>query len=838
MSFEILTPTSSNLLKALINGKTAQLEHILAQRDLSSGVPVVDINRLRPSRSSEDQTAFRVALYSTLFFEVSQETRSKMATCILDVVDLQGNTVMELNQRDSQGDTILEQIEKASQVNKLYKSDARTLTSRILNLREANGSRAFQPSLNELIRMRDLADQEGNNFLVHLIDDLRNADGTHVIPTTCPPQPVRNATRTAQDHEPQLSYDLHNAGGEPVTPTVLSPQSERNATRTAQEREPQLSYDLHNAGGAPVTPTVLSPQSERNATRTAQERERQLFYDLFNAGGAPAIPTVRWAQSERNATRTAQERERQFLHDLCSEHNATRTAQERERQLSYDLCNAWFAPATPTVRWLQSEHNATRTVPVHQPQPFNGFRNAEVTPVIPTVRQSQLELSAVQIARARQTQPLSTGPRELQIFHNNSQNVHNAPVEQSVLRSLISLCKKYFSVEEFSEGWASIYADVFDATFEEIKNYVSESARVDERLIEKALNFIRNHSYSHASTHLSLKQILCLIWIAAADSAALCPPNPHMDSVTLTRLRKEAVLDRIFDAEIVYEHGRSCSGGYVNNLVAALSQAHECVNILLVDSGALSSATDSLNFWILQKIRKSPLELQKAILSSWDEIGDDSDNAASSFHKDPLHIQEMFNKLETNYNLSETLKNQIRDAWYSLPRPALHQELSQLMNQIFSMYVPEGQDSLFLFDQSFQSFAKKAIQKSCSFQEAYEQIKEEYEIYLEIRKPLAFLNNFSEFFSESLSLKVLESTIKNLDQLSTISFVREEIFAEIAIVKRELKEILLAVVRTARWKNTLMLFLPIIGWAVLIYRFFTKKTSFFPIPSSEKIALL
>ena len=637
MSFGLITPTPSHLLTALLNGRVSQMEEILEQKDVTTGAPVVDINHLRPPRSSEDQTAFRVTLYSTRFFEVSKDTRNTMATCILEVVDRQGNPVLELNGRDSQGDTILDQVKKAAKVDKLYESDARVLSSRILNLRNVDGSRAFQPPVNELINMRNTATQEGNAFLLHQIDDLRNADGVHVIPTAGQPQPNPNTPR---------------------------------------------------------------------------------------------------------------------------------------------------------------------------------------------------------ITKAHQWQPLPTAPPEVQIFQNNPQNVYDVQIEQSVLRSLISLCKKYFSVKKFSEGWSSAYAEVFNTTFDEIKNYVSGSVREDKELIENGLNFILNTPFSHAAIYLSLKQILCLIWIAAADATAPCPPNPHMDSLVLTRLRKEAVLDRIFDAETVYEHGRSCTGGYVKNLVTALSQAHECVNILLVGSGILSAATDSLKFWILQKIKKFPLDLQKAILSSWDDIEDGSNNAAHRFHGDPIHIQEMFSKLETNYPVSEKLKNQILDAWYSLPRPSLHQELDQLLNQIFGMYAPNERTPLYQFDQAFQSFGGKTIQNSCSFQEAYEQLKKEYETYLDVRRSLAFLDNFSEYFSDSKSLKDLELIIKNLDSHGTISSAKELILDEINNTKMEIRKILLMERKTAPLKNLLMLFLPIVGWAVLLYRFFTKETAFFPRPSLEKIDLL
>ena len=85
MSLNISPPTSADLIKALINGKTTEVERILSQRDPTTGIPVVNINRLRPPRSQVDQTALRIALYATPFFEVTPKQRNTMATLILGV---------------------------------------------------------------------------------------------------------------------------------------------------------------------------------------------------------------------------------------------------------------------------------------------------------------------------------------------------------------------------------------------------------------------------------------------------------------------------------------------------------------------------------------------------------------------------------------------------------------------------------------------------------------------------------------------------------------------------------------------------------------------------------
>jgi hypothetical protein len=427
---------------------------------------------------------------------------------------------------------------------------------------------------------------------------------------------------------------------------------------------------------------------------------------------------------------------------------------------------------------------------------------------------------------------------ELQVFHNNSQNVHAPQVERSVTQSLNSLCFKYFTVTKFSDRWISVYSDVLDAISKEINNYISNSTRKDKEQVKKGYHFIRNVSYSHSSTYLSLNQILCLLWMAASDTTAPCPQNPYIDCHALVQLRKEAILDRVVEAETTYDHGRSCSGGYVNNLVASLSQAHECVNVLLVESGTMSAATDSLNFWILEKIKKLPYEIQKDIFCSWDDLDEGSDCEAYRFHSNKPYIQEMLSKLEMNYRLSETQKRQINDAWYSLPRPAMHPELNRLLDKILSVYVPGGITHLLQFDQTFQLFGKTIIRESSSFQSAYNKLKVEYEIYQEIRESLAFLDNFSDYLSNSRSLEALKSTISNLNYTNSIAETKDKILIKIDAIKREIKQIFQNNIRISPLKNAFMIFVPIIGWTVLLYRYFTKKTAFFPIPSSKQIFLL
>ncbi len=673
MSLNIQPPTAADLVKALINGKTEEVERILDQREPVTGVPVVNINCLRPPRSQVDQTALRVVLYATPFFEISQSKRNAMAISILGIVDAQGNPIIELNGTDAEGDTILDLVAKAAQVEKLSKSDPRNLITRIFNLRMNDGSRALRLGVEELTRIRDSAVKEGNSFLVDQINDLRNADGTYVLDRLIP---------------------------------------------------------------VPAFPPIPMPN---------------------------------------------------------------------------------FRP-TPTLDF--------RPIP---PPNFN---------ILDGIRPYQQRQGNERFPPRPEPRDLSTGPIELQIFANHRQNVHSPEVEQSVLKSITSLCSKYFSVERFSAGWSFQYKKVFEARFKEIETYVLESKREDKQLVQRGLEFILTTPVSHGATFLPLDHIVSLLWIAATDSNAPCPSNLYLDTANLLKLRKEAILDRFVDAEMAYAHGRSCDGGYVNNLVAALSQAHECVNVIQTKSGILSAATDSLNFWILQTIKQLPFEQQKGILSSWDDIESGLENAAYRFHSNPSYIREMFNKLETNYDLSEKLKREIRQAWYSLRRPVLHKELDRLLNQIHGVYHSNQRTFLSQFDQAFQSFTKKVIGRCDSFQQAYDHLSQEYKSYLEIKLSQAFLNDFLEYLPESLSMKTLKSTIKILESGRGVSSIKEQILTEIDSVKGELKKIFLDQIRTSPLKNALMLFVPIVGWAFLLYRYFAAGTVLYPFPSPRKIVLL
>lgn len=171
--------TSGALLKALIHGNIRSIEEILEYRD-SSGIPKVDLNHLTLPHQLP-QTAFRVALYSSRFFEVSTKKRYEMATYILGIVDQSGNPVIDLNIKDSEGDNVLGQVMKTYQVEKLSSNHARNLVSRILNLRNSDGNRAFRINVRELIQLRDKALKDGDKFLIDLIQDLRDATGHRIV---------------------------------------------------------------------------------------------------------------------------------------------------------------------------------------------------------------------------------------------------------------------------------------------------------------------------------------------------------------------------------------------------------------------------------------------------------------------------------------------------------------------------------------------------------------------------------------------------------------------------------------------------------------------------------
>ncbi len=167
----------------------------------------------------------------------------------------------------------------------------------------------------------------------------------------------------------------------------------------------------------------------------------------------------------------------------------------------------------------------------------------------------------------------------------------------------------------------------------------------------------------------------------------------------------------------------------------------------------------------------------------------------------------------------------------------MHKELDQLLNEIYGVYHSNQQSYPSQFCHAFQSFTKRVIRRCNSFQEAYDQLKQEYESYLEVEPLLAFLDHWREDLRESSSLKALESTIK-IESGRALSSTKEQIFSEIASVKSELRKIFLEQIWWSPLKNALMIFTPILGWAVLLYRYFTQKTALYPVPSPSKIVLL
>lgn len=665
----MVSPTSLEFVHALINGKIDQVQTILSTKDPVSGHCCVNINELKPPRSEEIQTAIRIALYATRFFEVSQDLRAELVTNILDVTDTHGNPEIELNGRDSQGDSVLDQIDKSTEIEKLKKSSKRYLFTRIFNLRNVDGSRVFKPTLDEIRAKRDEALKAEDKFLVDLIEDLRNADGSYVL------------------------------------------------------KEDRVT----------VAPVCLPARKDN--------------------------PVVRKRVKETQSVKTPQK----VVED----------------------------------------------------------------PIIP-----------LQSSRPAAHRPINEGSRDLQHFHNNPQNVHASSIERSVLNSLKQLCKKYFFVDDFYAGWSSKHNALIDTIFQQINDYFDSSlVRGNRDLIKQSLYFIRTQTGQHSYTFLTLKQILCLVWMAANDDQAPCPSNPHLPPNELIVLRKEAIFERLVDAETAYGSSRSCFGGYINNIVSALSQAHECVNVIHMESGMLSAAIDALNFWIIQKIKKLPLEQQKRILCSWDDMVEGKRGPAYEFHCNPCFMKEMFKKLEETFGLSSQHKDEIKNEWRNLPRPDLQKQLSEMLNKIFSLYAPENRKFQSFLDKSFQFYAKKMI-LAMPFNDCAEMLNELYEPYLELRKSLLFFVNFPEYVYSLSTFKKLNHKIRNQPVNINAKDWQKAFEDSFKNMKKELKQVLIQQGKIAHLKNVLMLSVPVIGWVVLVFKLIITRKLLFSGPSKEKFDLL
>lgn len=363
-------------------------------------------------------------------------------------------------------------------------------------------------------------------------------------------------------------------------------------------------------------------------------------------------------------------------------------------------------------------------------------------------------------------------------FVQDTQNTHSTEVNVTVTSSIKKLQQRYTNLK-------------IQHSLKEIDTFLTNvpSSHKHKKKATECFNRIQTTIGEHSYTQITLAHALALIWTGIKDkNEDAAPPGQKIDD-NYVNLRKESLLEKLFEAETAYPNSNACFTGTFNKIVEALNHAHADVVVVTGKAAVKPAAQDSARDFMRAALLKKTLREQKIILKEW---ADNDSKSAGGFRRSMVAV--VHKNLEEIYGtlLTKADREEITNNFDYLPIPVVHDNLSRLEETIAAL-AGEQKDPYVatmiskLKDQATHIYDDNEL----SFQQVYEALNEAlnkfYQVYQKITHVLTqkyfftlkitnidffdyaiYLQNLKKKDNKSY-LKRLPDYLKVMEKLATLS---------------------------------------------------------------------